>query len=67
MSTALLLVDLGVVALLALVGLVVHVGRRSRIGDQTTHGVVDLAFGVLVTLAIACIMVWLAGVVPSFR
>lgn len=67
MSTSLLLVDLAVVALMALVGLVVHVGRRSRLGDRPTHGMVDLAFGVLITVAIACIMVWLAGVVPSFR
>lgn len=67
MSTTLLMVDLAVVAILALLAMVLHAGRRSRGGDRTTHGVVDLAFGVLITLAIACIMVWLAGVVPSFR
>lgn len=67
MSTTLLLVDLAIVAILALVAVVVHVGRRARAGNTPTRGVVDLAFGVLITVAIACIMVWLAGVVPSFR
>jgi len=67
MSTSLLLVDLAIVALLALIALVVHLGRRGRAGNASTHGVVDFAFGLLITVAIACIMVWLAGVVPSFR